>query len=185
LASETSLANLPCAIWAFAGGGASVAAARPPQARHREVRLWPSSSKRAPMTHFVLDPRLATDTIPIGDLALCAVLLMNDARFPWFILVPRRPDLRELTDLSDEDGAALIHEIRIATRVMMALAQPDKVNIGALGNVVAQLHVHVVGRFRSDPAWPGPVWGYGRSTPYRDHAGAVLVERAAGLFTAA
>ena len=132
-----------------------------------------------------LDQRIAADTIPIGDLALSSVLLMDDARFPWFILVPRRPGASELTDLSDQEGAQLMREIRIATRVMLELSKPDKVNVGALGNVVAQLHVHVVGRFRSDPAWPGPVWGHGSRTPYPAHAATALVERAAALFAAA
>jgi diadenosine tetraphosphate (Ap4A) HIT family hydrolase len=134
---------------------------------------------------FVLDSRLAADTVPVGDLPLSSVLLMNDARFPWLILVPRRPDASELTDLSEEDGAALMSEIRVATRVMLALAKPDKVNVGALGNVVAQLHVHVVGRFLSDPAWPGPVWGHGARMPYPDHALTALVERAGALFAEA
>ncbi len=134
---------------------------------------------------FSLDPRLAADTTPVGDLALCSVLLMNDARFPWLILVPRRENVSELTDLTPEDAAALMDEVRIATRVMLALAKPDKVNVGALGNVVAQLHVHVIGRYRSDPAWPGPVWGFGSPKPYPDHAASALVERAAGLFAAA
>jgi diadenosine tetraphosphate (Ap4A) HIT family hydrolase len=134
---------------------------------------------------FSLDQRLAADTIPIGDLVLSSVLLMDDARFPWFILAPRRAGASEVTDLSDEDAATLMGEIRLATRVMLELAKPDKVNVGALGNVVAQLHVHVVGRFRSDPAWPGPVWGHGSRAPYPAHAAAALVERAAGLFAAA
>ncbi len=134
---------------------------------------------------FALDSRLAADTVPVGDLALCSVLLLNDARFPWLILVPRREGLSEVTDLSEEDAAALMEEIRVATRVMLDLSRPDKVNVGALGNVVAQLHVHVVGRFRSDPAWPGPVWGFGARAPYPDHAASALVERAASLFAAA
>ena len=134
---------------------------------------------------FSLDSRLAGDTIPIGDLALCQVLLLDDARFPWFVLVPRRPGASEVTDLSGEDAAALMEEIRIATRVMLALAKPDKVNVGALGNLVPQLHIHVVGRFRSDPAWPGPVWDHRTPLPYPDHAAASLVERAAALFAAA
>ena len=134
---------------------------------------------------FDLDPRLAADTIPVGDLALSSVLLLNDARFPWFVLVPRRAGATEITDLTEADFAALMDEIRTATRVMLDLAKPDKVNLGALGNVVAQLHVHVVGRFRSDPAWPGPVWGHGARQPYPDHAAAALVERAAALFAAA
>jgi diadenosine tetraphosphate (Ap4A) HIT family hydrolase len=137
------------------------------------------------MSDFALDPRLAGDTRPVGDLPLCSVLLLDDARFPWFVLVPRRPGASELTDLGDEDAATLMGELRVATRMMLSLAQPDKVNVGALGNIVPQLHVHVVGRFRSDPAWPGPVWGHGTRQPYPDHAAAALVERAAGLFAAA
>jgi diadenosine tetraphosphate (Ap4A) HIT family hydrolase len=134
---------------------------------------------------FQLDSRLEADTIPIGDLALSSVLLLNDARFPWFVLVPRIADVSELTDLSEEHSAQLMQEIRIATRVMLELSKPDKVNVGALGNIVTQLHVHVVGRFRSDPAWPGPVWGHGARTPYPDHAVTALIERAAALFAAA
>jgi diadenosine tetraphosphate (Ap4A) HIT family hydrolase len=133
---------------------------------------------------FQLDSRLAADTIPVGDLALSSVLLLNDARFPWFVLVPRIDGASEITDLSEEQAVQLMQEIRIATRVMMELSKPDKVNVGALGNIVAQLHVHVIGRFRSDPAWPGPVWGHGTRTPYPDHAAAALVERAQGLFAA-
>jgi diadenosine tetraphosphate (Ap4A) HIT family hydrolase len=122
------------------------------------------------MVPFRLDSRLAADTLPIGDLPLCSALLLDDARFPWFVLVPRRAGVTEVTDLSDEDAMTLMGEIRVATRVMLELAKPDKVNVAALGNVVAQLHVHVVGRFRSDPAWPGPVWGHGTRAPYPHHA---------------
>jgi diadenosine tetraphosphate (Ap4A) HIT family hydrolase len=134
---------------------------------------------------FQLDSRLENDTIPIGDLSLSSVLLLNDARFPWFVLVPRIQNVSELTDLSDDHAVRLMQEIRIATRVMMTLSKPDKVNVGALGNIVTQLHVHVVGRFRSDPAWPGPVWGHGTRTPYPDHAATALIERAGALFAAA
>lgn len=134
---------------------------------------------------FQLDSRLAADTIPVGDLALSSVLLLNDARFPWFVLVPRIGGASEVTDLTEEQSVQLMREIRIAARVMMELSRPDKVNVGALGNIVAQLHVHVIGRFRSDPAWPGPVWGHGSRTPYPDHAASALIERAATLFAAA
>jgi diadenosine tetraphosphate (Ap4A) HIT family hydrolase len=134
---------------------------------------------------FHLDSRLDADTIPVGDLSLSTVLLLNDARFPWLVLVPRIAAASELTDLSEEQAVQLMQEIRIATRVMIALSRPDKVNVGALGNVVTQLHVHVVGRFRSDPAWPGPVWGHGTRTPYPDHAATALIERAATLFAEA
>ena len=134
---------------------------------------------------FTLHPRLRADTIPIGELSLSAALLVNDARFPWLVLVPQRPDLNELTDLTEADSSALMQEMRAATRVMLELARPDKVNVGALGNVVPQLHIHVIGRYRSDPAWPSPAWGFGTPQPYPDHAAAALVERAAGLFAAA
>ncbi|MCB8821702.1 HIT family protein [Microvirga rosea] len=134
---------------------------------------------------FQLDSRLDGDTIPIGDLPLSSVLLLNDARFPWFVLVPRVPDVSEFTDLTDEQAVQLMDEIRIATRVMMELSKPDKVNVGALGNIVTQLHVHVIGRYRSDPAWPGPVWGHGTKTPYPAHAVTALIERASALFAAA
>lgn len=150
------------------------------------MRPRPGWASVAPMhDDFSLDSRLAQDTLPIGDLPLCSVLLMDDARFPWLILVPRRPGTSEITDLSEEDAAVLMEELRVATRVMLELSGPDKVNVAALGNVVAQLHVHVVGRFRSDPAWPGPVWGVGTRTPYPPHAAHALVERARALFAAA
>ncbi|WP_342148275.1 HIT domain-containing protein [Methylorubrum sp. SB2] len=134
---------------------------------------------------FSLDPQLIADTHHVGDLALCSVLLMDDARFPWLILVPRRPSLSELTDLDEADAAALTGEIRLTVKVIQALAKPDKVNVAALGNVVAQLHVHVIARFRSDPAWPSPVWGHGERKPYPPHARAQILERAAQLFAAA
>ena len=136
-------------------------------------------------TDFTLDPRLSADTVHAGDLALCSVLLMDDARFPWLILVPRRADVSEITDLGPEDARALMDEMRIATGVMLALAKPDKVNVAALGNAVPQLHVHVIGRFRSDPAWPKPVWGIGAATPYPLHARAQMIERIGALFAAA
>ena len=134
---------------------------------------------------FKLDARLEADTLHVGDLPLSSVLLMDDARFPWLILVPRRPAITEIADLGETDALALMGEIRLATRVLLDLSSPDKVNVGALGNVVAQLHVHVVGRFRSDPAWPGPVWGHGTRSPYPAHAAAALVERAGALFAQA
>jgi diadenosine tetraphosphate (Ap4A) HIT family hydrolase len=110
---------------------------------------------------FVLDPRLAGDTHCVGDLELSRVLLMDDARFPWLILVPRRANLRELTDLGTGDQQRLLAEIDRCARILHTLEKPDKLNIAALGNVVAQLHVHVIARRASDAAWPRPVWGFG------------------------
>lgn len=109
---------------------------------------------------FALHPRLAADAAPVADLALCRVLLMDDARWPWLILVPRRAGVRELVDLSPADQQALTGEIARASRTLQTLFSPDKLNVAALGNVVEQLHIHVIARFRDDPAWPDPVWGF-------------------------
>jgi diadenosine tetraphosphate (Ap4A) HIT family hydrolase len=111
------------------------------------------------MTAFVLNPKLDADTIEITTLPLCVVRLMNDRRFPWTILVPARPDVSEIVDLDAADRARLIEEIALVSIVMRELFRPTKLNVGALGNVVAQLHVHVIARFASDAAWPGPAWG--------------------------
>jgi diadenosine tetraphosphate (Ap4A) HIT family hydrolase len=111
------------------------------------------------MNGFVLDPRLHADTIEITTLPLCLARLMNDRRFPWVILVPARPAASEIVDLGPADRAQLIEEIALVSGVMRDLFRPTKMNVGALGNVVAQLHLHVVARFASDDAWPGPVWG--------------------------
>ncbi|MGH8184285.1 MAG: HIT domain-containing protein, partial [Rhodanobacteraceae bacterium] len=115
---------------------------------------------------FALDPRLAHDTLFVVDWQLCRVLLMDDARFPWLILVPRRPGLAELVDLGEGDRVTLSHETDRAMRLLRAQAPCDKLNVGALGNIVRQLHVHVVARRKDDAAWPGPVWGHGSAEPY-------------------
>ena len=104
---------------------------------------------------FTLDERLARDALVIGDLTLCRVLLMNDARWPWLILAPRREGLVELFDLEPADQTQLMDEASRAARFLKSHARADKINIGALGNIVRQLHVHVVARVVGDPAWPG------------------------------
>ncbi len=118
------------------------------------------------MNGFALDPQLEADTHRIGDLDFARVLLMDDARFPWLILVPRVPNVRELIDLALDDQHRLLHEIDLVARVLHAIAKPDKLNVAMLGNVVAQLHVHVIARFTSDDAWPKPVWGVGARRAY-------------------
>jgi diadenosine tetraphosphate (Ap4A) HIT family hydrolase len=118
------------------------------------------------MTGFVLDPKLDADTIAITTLPLCLVRLMNDRRFPWVILVPARPDVSEIIDLAAADRARLIEEVALVSTVMRELFRPTKLNVGALGNVVAQLHLHVIARFASDTVWPGPAWGT-TPEPYR------------------
>jgi len=115
---------------------------------------------------FALDPRLAADTHRVGDLALSRVLLFDDARFPWLVLVPRQPGLRDLIDLPHDDQHQLLDEINLCAHVLHALDRPDKLNIAALGNVVAQLHVHVIARYESDAAWPRPVWNVGERAPF-------------------
>jgi diadenosine tetraphosphate (Ap4A) HIT family hydrolase len=117
---------------------------------------------------FTLHPTLARDTVEVARLPLCRALLMNDRRFPWLILVPERESVREIHELSPEDRAALIEEIARASQALERLFHPDKLNVGALGNIVPQLHVHVVARAAGDPAWPGPVWGSGAAVPYEE-----------------
>lgn len=112
---------------------------------------------------FALHPRLASDTTPVVELALSRVLLMDDARFPWLILVPMRPDLREIYDLSAGDQATLWQEVSRVGEMLMRETGGDKLNVAALGNQVPQLHVHVIARRTDDPAWPGPVWGAGQA----------------------
>jgi diadenosine tetraphosphate (Ap4A) HIT family hydrolase len=115
---------------------------------------------------FSLDPRVAADTIDLGDLALSRLLLMNDARYLWLILVSRRANLSELIDLDARDRAILMEEIAAVSKVLIDLPGIEKINVGALGNVVRQLHVHVVARASGDAAWPGPVWGVGAPRRY-------------------
>jgi len=126
---------------------------------------------------FTLDPRLAADTVAVTRLPLCDVRLMNDARFAWLVLVPRRLGMVEISDLSDTDQAALWHESLLAGAALRATCPCDKLNLGALGNIVRQLHLHVVARHRGDAAWPGPVWGHGVPEPYA--AGALSARIAA------
>jgi len=115
---------------------------------------------------FQLHPRLAADTRDVTRLTLCRVLLMNDRRFPWLILVPERADIREIHQLSAADRALLVEEIAQVAQAMERFHRADKMNVAALGNMVPQLHVHVIARFTTDPAWPNPVWGKGSAEAY-------------------
>jgi diadenosine tetraphosphate (Ap4A) HIT family hydrolase len=118
------------------------------------------------MTEFTLHERLAADTVEVTRWPLSLVLLMNARQWPWLILVPRRPGIRELYELSQPDQQALMSEIVRASEGLSQLVHPDKINVAALGNAVPQLHVHVIARFTSDPAWPNPVWGTVPPEPY-------------------
>jgi diadenosine tetraphosphate (Ap4A) HIT family hydrolase len=117
---------------------------------------------------FILDTRLDADTQLVASLGLCDVRLMNDARFPWLVLVPRQPGLVEIADLAAADQARLWQEVNHAAAALRAVAPCDKLNLGALGNIVRQLHVHVVARCEDDAAWPGPVWGNGHAQTYAE-----------------
>ncbi len=128
---------------------------------------------------FTLDPRLAGDTVPVGDLALCRLLLMNDATWPWLILVPRRPGLAEVIDLPAADRHLLMDEIAAVSEALRDATRPVKLNVAALGNMVRQLHVHVIARFETDPAWPGPVWGKAPAVPYHPAAATAMARRIA------
>ena len=116
--------------------------------------------------NWTLHPQLGRDTASIGDLPLSRVLIINDANYPWLLLVPRRPNIVEMIDLDDVEQAQLTTEINRVARALRAVTECDKLNIAALGNVVPQLHVHVIARFRSDAAWPKPVWGVASPRPY-------------------
>lgn len=108
---------------------------------------------------FVLDSRLQQDTLLIGDFPLCRLLLSNDSNYPWFILVPRRADIREIFELDAQDQLQLWRETTLLSQVLDKLFTADKLNVAALGNVVSQLHMHVIVRKRDDISWPSPVWG--------------------------
>ena len=115
---------------------------------------------------FRLHPRLAADSHALASLALCELRLMDDANYPWLVLVPRVAGIRELIDLEAGQRRQLADETDLASRLLRQVFAPDKLNVAALGNMVAQLHVHVIARFEQDPAWPAPVWGRVEARPY-------------------
>ena len=125
---------------------------------------------------FTLDPQLQKDTIAIASLPLCELLLMNDANYPWLILVPRRENVRELIELSAEDQLQFMHESNAVARLLQTQFSAEKLNIAALGNVVAQLHIHHIARFKHDAVWPKPVWGAMPAVAYQEDKLAEVIE---------
>jgi len=119
-------------------------------------------------TSFSLAPELQRDCIELADWPLCKVLLMNDSQYPWFILVPRVADVKEIIDLSEELQITLLQESGKLSKLLQQVFSPDKLNVAALGNMVPQLHVHHIARFTTDPAWPAPIWGKLPAVPYSD-----------------
>jgi diadenosine tetraphosphate (Ap4A) HIT family hydrolase len=133
-----------------------------------------SRHSHAAPTGWHLHPQLADDTHPLAHWPLCEVRLMDDANHPWLILVPRIENATEITDLDAARQGELMREVDRACRALQATVKPHKLNVAALGNVVPQLHVHVIARFRDDIAWPRPVWGTATAQPYSPER---LVER--------
>ena len=125
---------------------------------------------------FELHPVLEKDTLELGHFALCRLLLMNDANYPWFILVPQRDDIGEIYQLDEQDQQRLLQESSLLAAALAQGFAADKLNIAALGNVVPQLHLHHIVRYRHDPAWPAPVWGKLPAMPYADDAVQDVVE---------
>ena len=126
---------------------------------------------------FELDPRLLADTHLLAHWPLCEVRLMDDARYPWLVLVPRAAGARDLIDLDEAARMQLQQETDVASMALRDVFSPDKLNVAALGNVVEQLHVHVIARFRDDDAWPAPVWGAHPRLPRSDAAREALIRR--------
>ena len=120
------------------------------------------------MDGFALDPRLDNDSVSIMVTGLCDLRLSRDARWPWLILVPRRAGITEIFELTPLDQVLLAFETELAAKALKEITGATKINIGALGNIVRQLHVHVIARFEGDANWTGPVWGFGRAEPYED-----------------
>ncbi len=118
---------------------------------------------------FILDSKLKADTLFICDLKLSHLLLMNDSNYPWLILVPKKPNLVEITDLSFEDQKILLAEINLIAKILKENFLADKLNIANLGNIVSQLHIHVIARFKNDIAFPKPVWGFKEAAPYSEN----------------
>ena len=129
------------------------------------------------MSDFALDPRLQADTRLVAEWSLSQLLLMNDTRYPWFILVPRRIGIREIYQLSEQDQQQLWQESARLGAAAMAAFAGDKLNVAALGNLVPQLHLHHVVRYQGDPAWPAPVWGQGEARPYSAAEQDVVIDR--------
>jgi diadenosine tetraphosphate (Ap4A) HIT family hydrolase len=128
------------------------------------------------MDDFIFDPQLARDTVPVTDLTLTRVLLNDDANYPWLILVPRRAGKVELIDLDETDRAQLWRELALASHVLKNITRCLKLNVAQLGNQVAQLHVHIIAREKTDAAWPNPVWGKAPRKPYDPAARDRLIE---------
>ena len=127
------------------------------------------------MSEFELDGRIARDSDLIATLDLCQLRIQNDSRWPWLVMVPQRADVTEIFELSEADQALLSAEVNHVAAALKEITCATKINVGALGNIVRQLHVHVIARFEGDANWPGPIWGYGSAEPYDSEKRQALV----------
>ena len=132
---------------------------------------------------FFLDKVLEQDTFAIGQFPLCQVLLMNDARYPWVILVPKRQDITEIYQLDNDDQQQLMIESSFVSKQLAEIVNADKMNIAALGNVVSQLHIHHVARFKDDETWPDPIWGKGQAVPYQQQESEAVYQQLKAVLT--
>jgi diadenosine tetraphosphate (Ap4A) HIT family hydrolase len=129
------------------------------------------------MPRFILDETLANVSHSIGKMRICEARLLDDARWPWIMLVPARPDCVDLHDLKASDLAQAMDDMRDVANCLKKLTPCQKINVGSLGNMVRQLHIHVIARNEGDPNWPGPVWGFEKAIPYDDTAREVFLAK--------
>ncbi|MDR6816234.1 diadenosine tetraphosphate (Ap4A) HIT family hydrolase [Neorhizobium sp. 2083] len=120
------------------------------------------------MSEFELDGRIARDSDLVSVLGLCQLRIQNDSRWPWLVMVPERPGMTEIFELSPGEQVQLSAEVNRVAGALKTVTGATKINVGALGNIVRQLHVHVIARFEGDSNWPGPIWGFGQAAPYAE-----------------
>ncbi|PAJ73003.1 HIT family protein [Pseudoalteromonas sp. NBT06-2] len=130
---------------------------------------------------FELAPELKRDCIELADWPLCKVLLLNDSQYPWFILVPRQNDLKEIVDLSEQEQIVFIKESAMLSKLIQEVFNPDKLNVAAIGNMVPQLHIHHIARFKTDAVWPAPVWGKLPAKPYSNEQIGTIINQFADI----
>jgi len=169
LASGASTTSLPLSI-------SSISLAIASQRKNNLLSKVKKQQGGIGVQAFKLDERLENDSVLVTRIGLCQLRLMNDSRWPWLILVPQRPDISELFELTPLDQTMLTFETNLAAEALKKALKPAKINVAAIGNIVRQLHVHVIARYENDGNWPGPVWGFGQRQPYADDARAALMK---------
>ena len=133
---------------------------------------------------ITLNPQLEKGSIALGEFELCSLLLINDSNYPWFILLPNRENISEIFQLSSTDQQQLMIESSFFSKILEKAFNADKINVAALGNVVPQLHIHHIARYRNDACWPDPVWGAVPSIPYTDNQQRTIIDKLQALLNA-